>query len=174
MTGDEHTDSLQTQLLQLEQRVRELVAQKDGAYLERNRCVALIARTALAYGWRAGIARTAIEGWSEDWHGCVYVDLPTGQVSWHYHDSQAHLFAGLPAYTGAWDGHDTAEKYRRVGEAFAGWDPWNTLDVADMARELVAAAERTGLVITIEQRPLQPLAMGHHETVVSVRPARGS
>jgi len=116
MTGDDYTDSLQTQLLQME-------AQKDGAYLERNRCVALIARMAIATGHTAGIARTAIEGWSEDWHGCVYVDLPTGQTSWHYHDSQAHLFAGLPAYTRAWDGHDTPEKYRRVGEAFAGGKP---------------------------------------------------
>jgi hypothetical protein len=36
--------------------------------------------------------------------------------------------------------------------------------VADMARQ--------GLVLTVEQRPLQPLRMGHYETVVSVRPAR--
>jgi len=96
----------------------EMTARKDAAYLERNHCVALIARMALACGWRAGTARTAIEGWSEDWHGCVYVHLPTGQVSWHYHDSQAHLFAGLPAYTFGWDGHDTPEKYRRVDAAF--------------------------------------------------------
>lgn len=116
MTGDELSDSLQHQLL-------AMTAQKDGAYLERNRCVALIARMALATGWRAGVARTAIEGWSADWHGCVYVDLPTGQCSWHFHDSQAHLFAGLPAYTGAWDGHDTPEKYRRVGLAFKAGRP---------------------------------------------------
>lgn len=88
--------------------------EKDGAYLERNQCVALIAKMALSLGLKAGTARTAIEGWSEDWHGCVYIDLPAGQVSWHYHDSQAHLFADLPAYDGAWDGHDTPEKYRRV------------------------------------------------------------
>lgn len=110
MTGDELSDSLQTQLL-------AMTAQKDGAYLERNRCVALIARMALAVGWRAGVARTAIEGWSEDWHGCVYIDLPTGQCSWHFHDSQTHLFDGLPAYTDPWDGHDTPEKYRRVDAA---------------------------------------------------------
>lgn len=116
MTGDDHTDSLQTQLLQMEQR-------KDAAYLERNCCVALIARMALAMGWPAGTARTAIEGWSEDWHGCVYIDLPTGQASWHYHDSQAHLFSDLPAYTRAWDGHDTPEKYRRVARAFEGGRP---------------------------------------------------
>jgi hypothetical protein len=88
--------------------------EKDGAYLERNKCVAFMARTALELGYRTGTARTAIEGWSTDWHGCVYIDLPTGQVSWHYHDSQAWLFSKLPAYEGTWDGHDTPEKYRRV------------------------------------------------------------
>jgi hypothetical protein len=93
---------------------------KDGAYLERNQCVALIAGLALAAGWRAGITKTAIEGWSEDWHGCVYIDLPAGQVSWHYHDSHAHLFAFLPPYAGEWDGHDTPTKYERVAtEAIA-------------------------------------------------------
>lgn len=151
----------------------EMTARKDGAYLERNRCVALIARMALASGWRAGIARTAIEGWSADWHGCVYVDLPTGQVSWHYHDSQAHLFADLPAYTGAWDGHDTPEKYRRVAEAFPGGLPYPFIDVRAMADALVHFAAAQGQIVTIEQRPLQPLAMGHHESVVSVRAAKG-
>lgn len=40
------------------------------------------------------------------------------------------------------------------------------------AEALIAEAARLGLVVTIEQRPLQPLAMGHHETVATVRPAR--
>ena len=95
------------------ERVRgEIVAmrqRKDGAYLERNRVVA-----ALASCFPSGIARTAIEGWDEEWHGCVYIDLPVGQVSWHYHDSHAHLFAHLPPYTKPWDGHTTEEKYKRV------------------------------------------------------------
>ena len=92
----------------------KLIAQKDGAYEERNRCVAALAKLSIGAGYKAGIAKTAIEGWSEDWHGCVYIDLPTGQVSWHFHDSHAHLFRELPLYAGAWDGHDTPEKYRRV------------------------------------------------------------
>lgn len=33
----------------------------------------------------------------------AYIDLPTGQVSWH-----------LPCYVGQWDGHSTPEKYHRV------------------------------------------------------------
>lgn len=89
--------------------VRTLRERKDLAYLERNRVVA-----ALAKCFPSGIARTAIEGWSDDWHGCVFIDLPTGQASWHFHDSHAELFAGLPPYKGSWDGHDTDEKYRRL------------------------------------------------------------
>lgn len=42
------------------------------------------------------------------------------------------------------------------------------------ARELVMAARRLGLVLTIEQRPLLPLAMGNYWSVVSVRKARGA
>lgn len=89
--------------------LRRLQADKDSAYLERNRLVA-----ALASLFPSGIARTDIPGWLPEWHGCVYVDLPTGQASWHYHDSQAHLFAHLPPYTKAWDGHSTDEKYQRL------------------------------------------------------------
>ena len=37
----------------------------------------------------------------------AYIELPTGQVSWH-----------LPQHPTAWDGHTTAEKYARV-RAFA-------------------------------------------------------
>lgn len=89
--------------------LKEMEARKDAAYLERNQVVA-----ALAKCFPSGVARTAIEGWSDDWHGCVYIDLPTGQASWHFHDSQAYLFDGLPPYKKKWDGHDTPEKYRRL------------------------------------------------------------
>lgn len=81
----------------------------DAAYAERNCLVALLARL-----YPSGIKRTAIEGWDPEWHGCVYIDLPTGQASWHYHDSETDLFDDLPPYHGEWDGHSTEEKYRRV------------------------------------------------------------
>jgi hypothetical protein len=98
----------------LERELADMKARKDAAYLERNECVALLARMALKLGWAAGLTRTAIDGWSDDWHGCVYIDLPAGQVSWHYHDSHANLFVDLPPYVRAWDGHDTPLKYARV------------------------------------------------------------
>jgi hypothetical protein len=127
---------------------------KDGAYLERNQCVALIARMALSMGLTAGLARTAIEGWSEDWHGCVYIDLPTGQASWHYHDSQAELFAGLPPYTGAWDGHSTPEKYERLARAF----------VAAEARAVPAGCpDRNAVMQMAEQAGVAPNTISHFE-----------
>jgi len=94
----------------------EMEKRKDDAYLERNRVVAALAKL-----FPSGIAKTAIEGWSEDWHSCVYIDLPTGQVSWHYHDSHAFLFAGLQPYRGKWDGHSTEEKYDRLAQLQVNW-----------------------------------------------------
>lgn len=98
-----------------EELVKERDEQKtytDAAYLERNKLVALFASI-----YPSGIKRTAIEGWSEDWHGCVYIDFPWGQGSWHYHDSQGYLFSHLPAYSGEWDGHSTEDKYAAIVEA---------------------------------------------------------
>ena len=89
--------------------IEQLRVDKDAAYLERNRLVALLAAV-----YPSGIARTDIPGWLPEWHGCVYIDLPTGQASWHYHDGHAHLFAHLPPYAGKWDGHTTDEKYERI------------------------------------------------------------
>lgn len=89
--------------------IEQLQADKDAAYHERNLLVA-----ALTDLFPAGIARTDIPGWDREWHGCVYVDLPTGQASWHYHDRETELFSHLPPYPKPWDGHTTEEKYRRL------------------------------------------------------------
>jgi hypothetical protein len=117
--------------------LRDMAARKDAAYYERNQVVA-----ALAKCFPSGVARTAIEGWSEDWHGCVYIDLPTGQASWHFHDSQAHLFAGLPAYTKPWDGHTTEEKYARLA-ALQTVSFTNCCQKMDRAQERIRSLEAT-------------------------------
>lgn len=90
---------------------------KDQAYEERNRLVALLAGM-----FPSGRSVTDIPGWSPDWHGCVYIEFPWGQASWHFHDSQAHLFEHLPTYTGAWDGHTTEDKYAAIARAALGDD----------------------------------------------------
>lgn len=81
----------------------------DGAYLERNYVVAALARA-----FPSGTAITEIPGWDPCWHNCVYIDLPTGQISFHYHDNQKDLFADLPAYEGEWDGHSKEEVFERI------------------------------------------------------------
>lgn len=103
-------------------RVAELEAQKDAAYAERNQCVAALARLALRLGWRAGTASHPAEdtAWEPDWRTLVFMDLPTGQVSWHLHDREAPLLEGLPRYGGPWDGHSTDEKYARLAALAAG------------------------------------------------------
>ena len=93
--------------------LQAMTKRKDDAYLERNRVVA-----ALASVLPSGIGRTEIPGWDPQWHNVVYIDLPTGQASWHYHDSHRFLFAHLPPYRGTWDGHSTVAKYARL-EALA-------------------------------------------------------
>lgn len=53
---------------------------------------------AAALGYRVGIA---VDHAEPEWP-VVYIELPTGQVSWH-----------MPAHSEAFDGHSTAEKYER-------------------------------------------------------------
>ena len=43
--------------------------------------------------------------------------------------------------------------------------------IKEAAERLVATAAEWGVLLTIEQRPLLPFAMGHYETIVSVRQA---
>lgn len=84
----------------------------NAVYAERNKLVALLARH-----YPSGRRRTAIEGWDPAWNGCVFLQTPQGQLSWHYHDSEAGLFEDLPEWSvqaHPWDGHTTAQKYTRV------------------------------------------------------------
>lgn len=96
---------------------RLALAAKDTAYTERNQVLALLARMAVKLGWRAGVQHQPAA--EPEWRTLLFVDLPTGQASWHYHDSERHLLAGLPDYAEPWDGHTTDAKYARVRTALA-------------------------------------------------------
>lgn len=64
---------------------------------------------ALALAVECGIAAgVRIDPAEPEWP-VVYIDLPTGQTSWH-----------MPQFANEWDGHDTTEKYRRVREFVEG------------------------------------------------------
>lgn len=80
----------------------------NGAYTERNMCISLIVRMAIAQGLKTGVRPDT------EWP-VVFVELPSGQVSWHIPSEEFHkFFPSMNKYDGEWDGHTPEEKYRRV------------------------------------------------------------
>lgn len=68
-------------------------------YAHRNTLIYTALAQARQVGLSAGIGHD-----SSDPHPVVvYLELPTGQVSWH-----------LPAHPTGWDGHSTEQKYQRI------------------------------------------------------------
>lgn len=94
--------------------IERLRAAKAVAYDERSRLVAALARL-----FPSGVQRTEIGDAGGESHGCVYIDLPTGQASWHFQGDQAKYFRDLPPYEGEWDGHTTEQKYERLSAAMS-------------------------------------------------------
>ena len=92
-----------------------LKSRRDLAFDERNHLVAALARL-----FPSGTRDTADPAWSDDWRGCCYIDLPTGQVAYHYHRRHAELFAGLPPYTKPWDGHTKDIAHQRLAALYSG------------------------------------------------------
>lgn len=101
---------------------RDYRKERDVAYTERNRLVAALARLLMAatpnapagsIAWLAEHDPTDAD-WDPEWRTIVFIEGPTGQLSWHLHDSDVPLFDGLPRGTNRWDGHSTPEKYERV------------------------------------------------------------
>lgn len=90
----------------------QLMRDRDGAYSERNRCIAVLCRLALDQGFAAW--RAQHEDGEPQWRNLVFVELPTGRASWHVHDSEIALFSFLPKGDNTWDGHSTPEKYQRL------------------------------------------------------------
>lgn len=95
--------------------IAHLKEQLNNVYAERNMCVALIYHMARKLGYNYGIRRSS--DFEPNWENCAMIDLPTGQVSWHFQKSEEDWLAEgdtLRAYAGDWDGHDTNTKYQRV------------------------------------------------------------
>jgi hypothetical protein len=76
-------------------------------YADRNRLVELVGFLAQASGLPVQWGEDAeAPGWR-----VLYIQLPTGQVSWHLPADAWHIGA---SWGGRWDGHDNAEKARRI------------------------------------------------------------
>lgn len=87
----------------------------DGVYRERNQLIAALSK--LFPSW-VGIHEGSAPGsWDKEWLNVVYIELPTGQVSWHIHNSEVGLFSHLKECPPRkWDGHTMQEKYDRLGK----------------------------------------------------------
>lgn len=87
---------------------------KNAAYAERNRLLAGFVALSIKLGFKVWRAKHQDPDWEDDWRSIIFIDLPTGQVAWHIHDSELSMFELLPDGDNNWDGHDTEEKYQRV------------------------------------------------------------
>lgn len=81
--------------------VLQQIHQHDTDYVARYPLVYRALALALDIGHAAGVR---IDPAEPDWP-VVYIDLPTGQVSWH-----------MPAFAIEYDGHTTDEKYQRIAD----------------------------------------------------------
>lgn len=84
-------------------------------YSERAAVVIALARAARALGHDAYIGEDPEE---PEWP-VLFIELPTGQVSWHIWPEDLVGVDDFDRAGDAWDGHDTEEKYRRLAE----WQP---------------------------------------------------
>jgi hypothetical protein len=83
----------------------------SAVYTERANVVALAVGLARRLGYPVGALNDANEpGWV-----VVLIELPTGQVSWHFSaaDFLRCFPTGMLAHERPWDGHSTPEKYER-------------------------------------------------------------
>lgn len=86
---------------------------RDQAYKERNTLVLLLSK--IFPSW-LGRHPEEDKDWEDDWRWIVFIMLPTGQCSWHIHDTEWEDFAChlVEVKEKRWDGHSTEEKYRRI------------------------------------------------------------
>lgn len=105
-------DDVYALFVKLVAEVKRLQSDKNGAYSERNQCVALLSKVFQA--WLEKHDEND-KDWEDDWRNIVFIELPTGQASWHIHDSELRLFDHLSCMPGnSWDGHTTIQKYARM------------------------------------------------------------
>lgn len=99
--------------------VGRAAAKAEKAYQERDYVIALAAHLAYQQGLEVWWGR--VNDPSPGFTYAVYIELPTGQVSWHMMDTELTLFNTLPFETGKWrraSKRDNAasDKYARIAE----------------------------------------------------------
>lgn len=107
---DKELDEL---LSAIKNRITAISVGKDEAYKERNVLVAALSKQYYSHLCRHPETDTA---WENDWRWIVCIHLPTGQATWHIHDTELGLFNHLDRGVNHFDGHSTEEKYLRVNK----------------------------------------------------------
>jgi len=87
------------------EQVKEMLTE---VYADRNRVVQLAAMLAEKLGYRVGLR---VDPDEPDWP-VLFLDLPTGQISWHLSPGDAYPVWDL--YEGEWDGHTNEDKAERI------------------------------------------------------------
>ncbi len=113
-------DILENDMVLLDQDNQRLRKNSRSSDFERDACIGLIAKMAVALKIPVGTKSSA--GVELDENGKekqqiqnrVILDLPSGQVVWEYLESEAHLFETLPAYTRAVETQSIQENYLKI------------------------------------------------------------
>lgn len=96
----------------LRRKIWRLECQMKKVYSDRNHAVSLAARLAEDQGYKVYVG---IDPAEPDWP-VFYIELPTGQLSWHvspgYFEKLSRLFKR--AKPNHWDGHSTKTKHHRI------------------------------------------------------------
>ena len=91
------------------------VTEETHHYRDRNYLVLMAARLAQEAGYQVGVNTDSDYPESP----VVYIELPSGQVSWHLSPTHfASLSKLLPKHERAWGRHTTGEKQLRICEYF--------------------------------------------------------
>lgn len=112
-------------------------ASPSASYENRNMAVIIAAGYAVAAGLEVGISVDPAE---PTWP-VLYIELPTGQVSWH-----------LPQHKTPYDGHTTAQKYDRITR----WVEDNRPRFRDQQLFNLGRGAMTGPGLLIEQATRAP------------------
>ena len=85
--------------------MNKLESTPDEAYLDRNLAVQAFGKLAMQNGFNVGIK-------PDGEYSILYIDLPTGQVSWHI--PLGELIHVFPEYQREWDNHSVELKRERI------------------------------------------------------------
>lgn len=110
-------DSKEQFMSLVEDTFREYEQKLNAVYRERDLVLAMVAHIAKDAGYTVGLRLhedDSKQQWEDEWRNVLFIELPTGQCSWHMHASELEYFKHLGYYPKSWDKHSTEEKYERV------------------------------------------------------------